>query len=145
MKLNLVFKILFFSTVFSFCGINYINAQSEVHKKALAKKYPDATRVEWEIDDGYIEAEFFDTNYQKVKVEFDSKGNWVRTKTDVSYRNLPESIKTTFKNSQYADWKIDEIGFIERLNHESVYIFELEKGEMEYKLLISDEGTIIMP
>ena len=52
--------------VFS-CGffLNSGMAQTNIYKKNLTAKYPNAKHVEWEMDDGYMTAEFLDERNQE--------------------------------------------------------------------------------
>jgi hypothetical protein len=139
--LRATFVVLFFAGFF----VNPIVAQSDIFQIELGERFPAAKNVKWEQDDdeGYITAEFLDEFYQEVKVWYDWDANWVKTKTEMSFNNLPGHIKKTYQNSPYAQWKIDDIEFIQKVNEESYYILEVEKGEQEYKLIITEKGTII--
>ena len=126
------------------CGFFFSSAmaQADIYKKALSAKYPNAQNVEWEAEDGYMTAEFLGEHSQEVEVWFDMKGNWVRTKTDMLFKHLPEVIKKAYQSSQYAKWRIDDIDFIEKPTEESIYIIEVEKMEQEHKLIVSEKGVI---
>ena len=126
------------------CGIfiNSASAQTESCRKTLSQKYPKAKYVEWEMENGYMTAEFLDEYNQEVEMCFDTQGNWVRTKTDLFFRNLPDVVKKAYQNSPYAQWRVDDIDFVEQPKAESIYIIEVEKGEQEYKLFISEKGEI---
>ena len=127
------------------CGffVNSAMAQTDVYKKVLSEKYPNAKYVEWEMEDGYMTAEFLDERNQEVEVWFDMKGNWVKTKTDMLFRYLPETIKKAYKGTPYAQWRVDDIDFVEKPNEDGVYIIEVEKMEREYTLFISEKGAIL--
>ena len=57
-------------------------APSEV-QKTLKEKFPDAKSVKWEKEsDGGWEAEF-SMNGNETSVEFDSKGIWKQTETEI--------------------------------------------------------------
>ena len=68
---------------------------------------------------------------------------WVMTETDIPYQSLPEAVRTSFEASQYANWKIEDIDKVERLNTETVYVIEVESGETEYDLYYSSNGILI--
>ena len=42
------------------------------------------------------------------------------TETDIPYQSLPEAVRTSFEASQYANWKIEDVDKVERLNTETV-------------------------
>lgn len=143
MSRRLIFKtnltIVFFIGFF----VNSIVAQSDIYQIALEERFPAAKNVKWEIDDGYMTAEFFDEFNQEVEVWYDENANWVRTKIEMFFHNLPEHIKNVYQDSPYAKWKVDDLEFIQKINEESYYKFEVEKEEQEYKLIITEKGTIL--
>ena len=102
-----------------------------MYKKALSEKYPNAKNVEWDLDDGCMTAEFLDERNQEVEVWFDMKGNWIRTKTEMLFRYLPETIKKAYNDSPYAQWRVDDIDYVQKPNEEGVYVIEVEKMERE--------------
>ena len=70
------------------------------------------------------------------------KGNWVRTKANMFFRHLPEVVKKAYQDSQYAQWRVDDVDFIEKPDEDGIYIIEVEKMEQEHKLFISEKGII---
>ena len=61
----------------------------------------------------------------------------------IPYQSLPEAVRTSFEASQYANWKIEDVDKVERLNTETVYVIEVESGETEYDLYYSSNGILI--
>ncbi|MDR2010787.1 MAG: PepSY-like domain-containing protein [Bacteroidales bacterium] len=103
--------------------------------------YPNAKHIEWEIEKGYYVAEFRDGNHDK-EAWFDNSYSWVLTKTEYE-RKVPDLVKETINNSNYKGWHIDDVDFIEKVNRDPFYIVEVEKGESEVDLYISNNGEII--
>ena len=118
-------------------------AQSDIYKIELAERFPAAKNVKWEMDDGYMTAEFRDEFDQEVEVRYDLDANWVMTKTDMFFHNLPPTIRDAFQKSPYAQWRIDDIDFIEKVGEAPIYVLEVEKGEQEHKLIITEKGVIL--
>lgn len=81
--------------------------------KAFDTKYPDAQRVSWENEAGYVKAEFYTGSYE-AEAWFDPQGNWMLTETDLPYKALPQTVKNSFEASLYAKWKIDDVDMLER-------------------------------
>ena len=123
--------------------VSPVVAQSDIYKIELGERFPAAKNVKWEMDDGYMTAEFQDEFNQEVEVRYDLDANWVMTKTDMFFRNLPPIIKEVFQKSPYAQWKVDDIDFIEKAGETSIYVLEVEKKEQEHKLIITEKGVII--
>lgn len=70
--------------------------------KAFDTKYPDAQRVSWENEAGYVKAEFYTGSYE-AEAWFDPQGNWMLTETDLPYNALPQTVKNSFEASLYAN------------------------------------------
>ncbi len=122
--------------------VNPVAAQSDIYQIELAERYSAAKNVKWEKEGDYMKAEFLDEFNQEVEVWYDWNANWVRTKTEMFFNNLPDHIRKAYQNSPYAQWKIDDIEFIQKVDEESYYILDVEKGEQEYKLYITEKGVI---
>lgn len=110
-------------------------------QKALADKYPGATRIEWEPEAGYYVADFWYNNYES-SAWFATDGTWHMTETDILYNDLPNAVQTTFKKD-YSAWRVDDVDKIERPDAETVYVIEVEKGNQELHLHYSPDGVQI--
>ncbi|MDR2980434.1 MAG: PepSY-like domain-containing protein [Bacteroidales bacterium] len=118
-----------------------------IYQNGLEEIYPHAKRVEWDYDDGYLTAEFYD-NGMEIKIWFDNNGNWLCVKTEMPFSKLPQNIKDAFTNSDYAHWRIDDIDYIQIRKDPTVpdvisyYEFDVEKGEMDREFVIYPDGAI---
>jgi Protein of unknown function (DUF2874). len=128
-----------------------VNINQEV-KEALSEKYPEAKDVKWTNKGNYIIAEFNSPIITKVATYkhsawFDNTGKWHMTETDITFDQLPEAVKTSFKSSEYATWRIDDVDKIERNSVEIVYVIEIEqvvnKIETEIDLYYSEDGILV--
>lgn len=111
-------------------------------KNTFDAMYPDATRTTWTRSGNYWVADFYD-NGRDMEGWFDRPGKWCLTETDLTQEQLPEAVRTAFMTSEYAAWKIDDIDMIERPEMETIYVIEVEQGEMEYDLYYTADGTLI--
>lgn len=102
--------------------------------------YPDARHVEWEMERGYYVAEFRENGLEK-EAWFNRDYVWVLTKTEYE-RNIPDVVRRAVDNSDYKEWRIDDIDFIEMSGKDPFYILEVERGETEIDLYISVTGEI---
>lgn len=114
---------------------------NEVVEQAFNQKYPGKT-AKWEMEQGYYKADFYDNNIEK-EAWFNATGEWILTETDLSYQQLPTLVKQGFEQSNYAQWRVEDVEMLERVMMEPVYIIEVEKGESEYDLYFSEDGTLI--
>lgn len=137
------------ATTFIACEKN--NSEGIINKEveeALIDKYPSATQVDWASKDGYSVAAFRNGhNGDNCSAWFDHQGGWHMTKTDISYNQLPDAVRSAFEASEYATWEIDDIDKIERREAEVVYVIEVEGRvdgrEVEFDLYYSTDGVLI--
>ncbi|WP_106830593.1 PepSY-like domain-containing protein [Parabacteroides pacaensis] len=105
-------------------------------------QFPSASHVSWETKTGYHVADFRDGSYE-VEAWFTSDGLLVLTETDIPFEALPKPVQTSFKESNYKNWKIEDIDKVKRIDTEVVYIIEVEQGEKEVDLYYSENGILI--
>lgn len=113
---------------------------SEV-KTAFQSKFPDAKKVEWEMEDGLYEAEF-KMKGNEMSATFDSKGIWKETETEIKVKNLPKAVSNMLAN-EFPGFEIDEACQVESAEHGSCYEVEIEKGDEEMEVLLKADGTIL--
>lgn len=146
MKKNLFLLIAFLSVAtFAFatgCDKDDNHIPNATIVNALKVKYPQAGRVEWEMKKNYHVAEFWQ-NGVEMEAWFDNSGKWVMTESDIKFPNLPEAIKNSFNASEYKAWKIEDVDKIEKAGMATVYIIEVEKGELETDLYYAEDGTLV--
>lgn len=118
-----------------------VNAPTEV-TQAFSAMYPSATVEEWEIKSLYYVADFRNNGY-KAEAWFTSTGEWLMTETFIVYNALPNAVKAAFQESEYADWKVDDVDMIERNGLETVYVIEVEKSEQDLDLYFSADGVLV--
>lgn len=113
--------------------------------KAFDTIYPNAGRVEWETKNGYEVADFrFEGN--ETEAWFDNTGKWLMTKTEINYGQLPEPVRTSLEQSEYSGWKRSDIDKVERLvgsTTTTVYVIEVEQGNLEIDLYYTADGVLI--
>lgn len=109
----------------------------------VSQQYPGAVIVEKDYDDGYLEVEIRHEGREK-EVLFDGRDNWVLTRWDVSYRDLPEAVISAFSQSDYARWEIDDIYYAETPSGEW-YVFEVEddRTDRERLVRITPQGSVV--
>ena len=108
----------------------------------LQEKYPNAQRVEWELKYDHYVADFYLDNIEK-EAWINAKGEWVMTESDILFNDLPQAIQTSFNESEYKDWRIDDVDMLERVELETVYVIEVEKGKQEFDLYYAEDGTLV--
>ena len=107
----------------------------------IEQKYPGARIVDIERENGMVEAEIIDGN-RKKDVYFSTANEWVKTEWKIRASELPAAVTTAIANSQYASYRIDDADYVQTPAAE-YYLIELEKGNSEVKLRITETGTIL--
>lgn len=126
---------------FTACDDDGMTVAPEV-ESAFTTRYPDAGRVEWDWEDGYYVADFYDDRYE-TEAWFTPGGEWVMTETDIPYAALPQAVKTAFEGSEYAGWRVDDVDQVERRDMETLYVLEVEYGHQEADLYYSGDGVLV--
>ena len=119
---------------------NYTPGEEIVN--VLYEKYPNAQRVDWELQRDHYVADFRDNNIEK-EAWFNTKGEWVMTESDIPFEDLPQAIQTAFGESEYKDWRVDDVDMLERVEMETMYVNEVEKGKQEFDLFYAEDGILI--
>jgi len=117
-------------------------------QEAFAAKYPSASHISWQIKRGYAVADFRQgSNGEECSAWFDNAGKWYMTETEIRFDDLPEAVKTAFRGSEYATWRIDDVDKLERTGVETVYVIDVEKREngieTEIDLYYSSDGILV--
>lgn len=110
--------------------------------RAFDSKYPNAGRVEWEYKHGYEVAEFY-VSGNETEAWFDNNGNWVMTKTELNYGQLPEAVRQSLATGEYANWRTSDYDRLERSNAATIYVIEAELGNAEVDLYYTEDGILI--
>lgn len=111
-------------------------------QEAFDSRYPNASRVDWEQNGGFYEAEFVGNGYEN-KAWFTPDGAWVMTEYDIPFNQLPQAVLDAFAASAYASWRVDDVDMIEKSGMEMIYVIEVESGEREYELTYLEDGTLL--
>lgn len=105
-----------------------------VVKEALAKKYPNATKVSWEKEKGNYEANWGGKSGEDTSVQFTPAGAFVEEVDAIPVSQLPASVAPYVK-AHYNGAKITEAGKV--TDAEGRKMFE---AEIKGKDLIFDES-----
>ncbi len=121
-------------------GFAVLNGEIEA---AVQRLYPGATIMEKDYEHGYLEVDIRHDGREK-EVLFDGQNNWVLTRWDVSYRNLPEAVVQAFRQSDYANGEVDDIYYAET-NTGAWYVFEVEdrRTDRDYIVRITPQGEVV--
>lgn len=128
---------------FSSCDDDNNNYQPDTTvTKSFDTKYPNADRVKWETKNGYQVADFHE-GHNEAEAWFDNNGNWLLTKTEIDYGQLPQAVRESLEKGEYSQWQRTDIDRVERFNTATVYVIEVEQGNQEIDLYYAEDGTLI--
>lgn len=130
--------------VLCFCGLSYLQAQDATPievKKALDQKAPEA-KAEWiKTAENQWQASY-EKDGQEVVIIFDEKGNWLGTSSEISIKQLPQTILKALR-SNYPDASITKVKMVEVVETPSIYNLEVSDVSGKIWLAIQDDGTIL--
>jgi hypothetical protein len=113
----------------------------ELVEMAFAKRFVNATDVEWGMEDETEWEAEFKMNAKDYSANFDNNGNWKETEYKINIADIPVEVKSAIDKS-FEGYKIEEAEVSETDNGK-VYEFELEKGESNIEVAISTNGKVI--
>ena len=93
-------------------------------RNAFSDKYPTAVDVEWERKRGYAVAEFTLPSQGECEAWYTKGGEWVMTKYDIKYSDLPQAVRMAFETSYGAQTPVDDVERLERNTGETIYFIE---------------------
>lgn len=113
---------------------------SEV-EMAFAQKYPNVPIEEYKETKGYSVIDFH-LDGMESEAWFNTQG-WIMTEIDIAFNSLPKAVISSFNGTEFASWKIDDVDMVERLNFETVYVIEVEQGDVEMNLYFTEAGILV--
>ena len=113
-------------------------AVEDAIRKVIDERYPGATVIEKDYDDGYLEITIRHDNLVK-ELQFNGRNEWIRSEWEV--RQLPDAVTSAIEQGNYT---LDdrEFDYVETAS-ESWYEVEVRQGRQEMKLYIAPDGNIL--
>ena len=102
-------------------------------KSALSKKYPEATKVGWEKENGNYEANWGGKSGEDNSVQFTPKGDFIEIVNAIPVSQLPKSVLAYVKE-HYKGAKITEAGKVTDAKGKISY-----EAEVNHKDIVFDE------
>ena len=108
---------------------------------AFAKMFPNATEVEWAMEDEDIWEAEFTVNETSIEAEFSTEGNWLQTETELHKVDVPEMVtEAILAKYPKCEWRE-----FEEVRSENFLAYEVEiiyQGE-EIELMVTGSGEIL--
>lgn len=116
-------------------------------RSAFYDRYPTAVDVEWEKKRGYQVADFHIPGERGECEAWYKSGEWVMTKFDIKYSELPQAVRTAFETEYGAQAPVDDVERLERKNADTIYFIEttMEVNGMltDIDLDYAEDGTLL--
>ena len=118
---------------------------------AFKQMYGNVKDVKWEEVSNYHVARF-NGHISRSSDDYTSSawytkdGQHCQSDEDIAFSQLPEAVKNAFnayKNEFYPDWQLDECELVIREGMGMIYVIEIEKGEQEREISVSEFGDIL--
>ena len=109
-----------------------------VVKEALAKKYPEATKVSWEKEKGNYEANWGGKSGEDNSVQFTPSGAFIEIVKAIPVTDLPKNIAPYVKE-HYKGAKIKEAGKVTDAAGKTMYEAEIKGMD----LIFDENGNFI--
>lgn len=93
-------------------------------RNAFKEQYPTAVDVEWERKRGHAVAEFTIPGEGDCEAWYTKGGEWVMTKYDIRYSELPQAVRTAFETEYGAQTPVDDVERLERNTGDTIYFIE---------------------
>lgn len=125
------------------CGVSIAKCKPPENViKAFNQKFPSATDVEWDKENSHEFEASFKLKDQKYSANYSNAGEWLETESPLSYEQLPEKVKNTFKSS-YPKAEVEGVSKIENHKGEISFEIEIEKLLRDKEVFFNDQGVEI--
>lgn len=107
---------------------------------AFKTKFPDAEKVEWEMEnESEWEAEF-NWNGKEYSANFSTNGDWTETEYEIKEAAMPVDIRIILEQN-FSEYELKKIEVAEKSSGK-FYEMELEIGEEEFEIVIDSKGNL---
>ena len=144
-RLTYLFAVLIAATTLIACDDDYNAPQTT--RAEFQTQYPNAVDVEWEKKRGYVVAEFHIPGQGECEAWYTKGGEWVMTKYDIKFSDLPAAVQTAFITEYGAQTPVDDVERLERRGNDTLYFIEAEiviNGYLtDIDLDYAEDGTLL--
>ena len=123
---------------------DYIIAELPNEIKAyLDENHKEARIVDVDLEHTKWEVEIIEKGIKK-ELDFSVDGkNWLQTKWEIKESDLPHEVIMGIKNTEYADWEIDDVDYIEKPEGVFYWVEFEKKGMDDVKKLFKSDGSLV--
>ena len=139
--------LIFASFVFAVCTSAFAQKEKEAREKitvpaavksALSKKYPSASKVTWEKENGNYEANWGGKSGEDNSVQYTPTGEFIEIVNAIPVSQLPAPV-TTYIKSHYKGAKITEAGRVTDAQGKTTYEAEVNRKD----IIFDEKGNFV--
>jgi len=108
--------------------------------EAFNQKYPNAEGQSWTKDRKKNYSVKFKMGKSKCTTNYDKEAKWNGSSITLTFDELPEAIKESFKKTEYATWKVQDVTKSEN-DYENVYVLMVKNKEQKF-ISFKEDGTL---
>ena len=144
---KLLFASVAIATMLTFVACDKYKAPQSM-RNTFYEDYPTAVDVEWKKKHGYAVAEFnLPGQSGDCEAWYKKSGEWVMTKYDIKYSELPAAVRTAFETEYGTTTPVDDVERLERNGNDTIYFIEAEiviNGYLtDIDLDYAEDGTLL--
>lgn len=131
------------SVAFSMQSCAQKSDNKDVPEKVLSAfnaKFPDAKKVEWEMENDSEWEAGFKWNGIEYSANFSIGGEWRKTEYEIKESEIPSNIRAIL-DQNFSDYEIEDPEIAETPTGKS-YELEIEVGEEEFEVTIDPQGNL---
>ncbi|MDR2388966.1 MAG: PepSY-like domain-containing protein [Tannerellaceae bacterium] len=110
--------------------------------RAFESRYPEATQVSWEEENGYYVADFV-MNSRTASAWFGANGEWRLGRIPVAYGEVEPIVADAFALTSYAEWEVKEAYTLNRKELVPVYTLNVTNTHTLSNLYFTRNGDFI--
>ena len=117
-----------------------VNTVNDVLAQRFRQDFPEARNVEWETNNEIYEVEFY-IGHSEFEAFYDKDGNLLMYVQELLTRELPDVVRNAAQ-ARLPGYRFDDIEKVVK-GTRTYFVIEMERGDQEYELVISNKGTIL--
>ena len=118
-----------------------INIPEET-KSDFAKRYPDAKSTKWTNKVSNYQCEFVQDGIL-CKAVYTIEGDWKYTEKLIERASVPADVTESLSKSKYRDWSVKSLVWIENVEKQQLYRYEVRKGVQKKYIFFDAKGVLI--
>lgn len=134
-------KISFLLIMFAGFSVPAMSQAPEAVLNAFSQMFPNATDVEWEMDEDTWEVEFEMGDDEEYEADFAPDGTWLETEKEIRTDKVPVIVLGA--TAKYPGYKLKEALELSTADITQAFELTIKKGSHEVEMLVSSTGQVL--